>query len=620
MDDPAFMLLQLQENLRFMRSQFGAHVLSCITYDDGEPYWTYVLVTYDNYGNIQEYHEPFEGRAEWTNQPLEALKQIHHRVAGFVTNRLTHDCFPPLRTLSRQRYDEEVETPASGPDFYADVSNQDPQSPETSQFLQGFGETPYYQTQRLRPAHFPQPSPLLGSEIWPSTNHATSRSEHIKKQRKEDEQVDKSRKLGPAHFPQPSPALGSETWSFTHEAQQRKSARPAHDVTDYVFGMDGLSLRKQPLTASQRDRDLGRRIEPQDQSQTTKSVINTAASGHKMPSIGDNQQKQLRSRNHAIPSKHRESVQTSQHQLSSHSKYQDAPPWTQISQGRSTLPKSNNNQSTHIQTLPQPLSSHPPLENLPVQIMVDKETYDISQTDPAEFRRRLSLAQLALKEKPNRDLDPLTRAELEAQDFFREDEHNSKRSVADTLASLEEALRFQTESNRSRSHTAPDLSTLPLDLRSPASDQTITPVDMFGRRHRPFTNAYSKGDIPPSAPSSPSTSRPTYYPAYPPTLATSRSEATIRRNLSNSNDTMRRNISNSNDDMRRNTSGSNETIHSIAPFNDEEASLGAAHVSEDQGEHERDSLTLNDRARNAVRAVGRKVSDTMASRRLGSRL
>ncbi|KAI5245179.1 hypothetical protein E4T43_03309 [Aureobasidium subglaciale] len=618
MDDPAFMLLQLQENLQFMRSQFGARVLSCITYDDGEPYWTYVLVTYDNYGNIQEYHEPFEGRAEWTNQPLEALKQIHHRVAGFVTNRLTHDCFPPLRTLSRQRYDEEVETPASGPDFYADVSNQDPQSPETSQFLQGFGETPSHQTHRLGPAHFPQPSPLLGSEIWPSTSHTTSRSEHTKK-RKEDEQVDKSRKLGPAHFPQPSPALGSETWSSTHEASQRKPARPEHDTTDYVFGIDELSLRKQPLTASQRDRDRGGRIEPQDQSQTTKSVINTAASGHKMSSNGDNQQKQLCSRNHAMPSKHRENVQTSQHQPSGHSKYQDASPWAQTSQGRLTLPKSNTNRPTQTQTLPQPLSSHPPLAHLPVQIIVDKETYDISQTNPAEFRRRLSLAQLALKEKPSRD-DDLARIEHEAQEFFRGDKRYAKQSVAASLASLEEALRFQTESNRSRSHTAPDPNTLPLDLRSPASDQTITPFDVFGRRHRPFTNAYSEDDVPPPAPSPPSISRPTYYSAYPPTLATSRSEATIRRNLSNSNDTMRRNISNSNDNMRRNISGSNETIRSIAPSNDEEASLRAARASEDQGEQERASLTLNDRARNAVRAVGRKVSNTMASRRLGSRL
>ncbi|KAI5271756.1 hypothetical protein E4T47_04879 [Aureobasidium subglaciale] len=619
MDDSAFMLLQLQENLQFMRSQFGARVLSCITYDGGEPYWTYVLVTYDNYGNIQEYHEPFEGRAEWTNQPLEALKQIHHRVAGFVTNRLTHDCFPPLRTLSRQRYDEEVETPASGPDFYADVSNQDPQSPETSQFLQGFGETPSYETHRLCPAHFPQPSPLLASEIWPSTSHATSRSEHTKKQRKEDEQVDKSRKLGPAHFPQPSPALGSETWSSTHEASQRKSARPAHETTDYVFGIDGLSLRKQPLTASQRDRDRGGRIEPQDQFQTTKSVINTAASGHKMSSNGDNQQKQLRSRNHAMPSKHRQNVQTSQHQLPGHPKYQDASPWTQTSQRRLTLPKSNTNRPTQTQTLPQPPSSHPPLANLPVQIIVDKETYDISQTDPSEFRRRLSLAQLALKEKPSRD-DDLARIEHEAQEFFRGDKHNAKQSVAASLASLEEALRFRTESNRSRSHTAPDPNSLPLDLRSPASDQTITPFDVFGRCHRPFTNVYSEDDIPPPAPSPPSTSRPTYYPAYPPTLATSRSEATIRRNLSNSNDTMRGNISNSNDNMRRNISGSNETIRSIAPSNDEEASLRAARASEDQGEQERESLTLNDRARNAVRAVGRKVSDTMASRRLGSRL
>ncbi|KAG9518049.1 hypothetical protein KCV07_g5799, partial [Aureobasidium melanogenum] len=97
MDDPAFMLLQLQENLQFLRTQFGAHVLSCVTHDsDGQPYWTYVLLTYDNYGNVQEYHEPCEGRAEWTNRPLEALKQLHLRVAGFVTKRLVHDCYPHL--------------------------------------------------------------------------------------------------------------------------------------------------------------------------------------------------------------------------------------------------------------------------------------------------------------------------------------------------------------------------------------------------------------------------------------------------------------------------------------------------------------------------------------------
>jgi hypothetical protein len=53
MDDPAFMLLQLQENLRFLRTQSGAHVLSCVTHNQaGEPYWTYVVLTYDNHGNV----------------------------------------------------------------------------------------------------------------------------------------------------------------------------------------------------------------------------------------------------------------------------------------------------------------------------------------------------------------------------------------------------------------------------------------------------------------------------------------------------------------------------------------------------------------------------------------
>jgi hypothetical protein len=104
MDDPAFMLLQLQENLRFLRTQSHARVLSCVVHDqDDEPHWTYVLLTYDNHGNVQEYHEPSEGRAAWTDQPLEALRQLHLRVAGLVANRLTHDSHPRLRTLAQQQ-------------------------------------------------------------------------------------------------------------------------------------------------------------------------------------------------------------------------------------------------------------------------------------------------------------------------------------------------------------------------------------------------------------------------------------------------------------------------------------------------------------------------------------
>lgn len=109
MDDPAFMLLQLQENLRFIYPD--ARLLSCLVSDENdEPYWTYVVLVYDHRGRVKYYVDPEDSsRAKWTNQPLEALRDMHLNTAAQVTDILVEHEHHPLRPLEQQRRDEAAE-------------------------------------------------------------------------------------------------------------------------------------------------------------------------------------------------------------------------------------------------------------------------------------------------------------------------------------------------------------------------------------------------------------------------------------------------------------------------------------------------------------------------------
>ncbi|CAD0084061.1 unnamed protein product [Aureobasidium vineae] len=226
--------------------RIGAHVLSCVTHDqNGKPYWTRVLLTYDNYGNVQEYHEPFDGRAEWSDHPLEALNQLHLRVAGFVTKRLTHDCYPRLRTLAQQRYDEEVEHGSPSTSIHHTEERHGPRPATSSSASQPPSE--YLKSQLSEPQSYQtqESTQARRSRISDETLSSGTRNELRKTQGLEHERTVNPQKLGPAHFPQPSPALGAEAWSSEDTNPHTKSPRTSKDPVN----LDPLLFREDEALA-----------------------------------------------------------------------------------------------------------------------------------------------------------------------------------------------------------------------------------------------------------------------------------------------------------------------------------------------------------------------------------
>lgn len=533
MDDPAFMLLQLQENLQFMRTQFGAHVLSCVTHDsDGQPYWTYVLLTYDNYGNVQEYHEPFEGRAEWTNRPLEALKQLHWRVADFVTKRLVHDCYPHLRTLAQQRYDEEVEEHSSRADNYIDQVHRGTSS-STSRFAsQRFvSDPPSYQTHdpnTVRPARPSHETLSSGTRTEPRMRQVLEHGRTIQPQQ-----------LGPAHFPRPSPALGSESWS-------------SRDTNSQVYRYASVERSENNGTNVQ-DTDAlpqSARVQlPQTQFQHPGEGVRSSASentnparqlAHVNPSTISLQQEAqpyygARSNLSGIRTQPDNAVEASRAARAQPSRSarnaSPTPPWMSNMRNLRISPNAIPRPPVTTSALPEPLRSHPPQSRPSFTVTMDQET----MTEFDEFRRR-SVPQ----QRPN--IDTLSRIEQEAAEFLNQDT-NAVSFEGNALASLAAQLGIRLPESRR--------------LSSPASDETVTPYDASRCRSRRMTQRrYDgcreiEGPLPPPAPSPPLNS---YYPAnvpvYPPTLATSRSEAEIQRTYSTNN----RACSSNNASMGRNVS------------------------------------------------------------------
>jgi hypothetical protein len=558
MDDPAFMLLQLQENLRFLRTQSHARVLSCVVHDqDDEPHWTYVLLTYDNHGDVQEYHEPSEGRAAWTDQPLEALRQLHLRVAGLVANRLTHDSHPRLRTLAQQQRDEAVQQSIQGSDDLLSqvrhgsqpLASSSTSRPSSVHLKSQISDPPSYQTQEMNPGRLQRTCHLSDRDTLDSIDRVSS-TRLRKMQAFENTRT----------VPQSSPALGTETWSSGGSSARTRSTASSN----HGSGTDGPSLQQQTAATAQRDRLRSTHTQRRPTAlNIPPSILEKAKPDSQISPINASSVSAYLSQPFRIdtdlPEVPQARVQTSRSQLS---RSVNA---TGIPQGIADVRTLHVSPDT--KTLPQPLSSHPPYPGDLVVVTVPHETWDLRRTDPEEFRRRIQLNKRAQEDLHTQD--PIARIEYEAAEFLNEDTE----PVIDDRTLVALATRIRDSGIRSPGSTLPS---------SPASDETVTPYDPQYRRRRVtqtrYINNETEDPLPPAAPSPPPNSHYTSnLPVYPQTLVSSGSAASMQRNASNSGDTgsvarasVANRISSSNESMRRNApfGGSVTSLLRLGPFDE----------------------------------------------------
>lgn len=175
--------------------------------------------------------------------------------------------------------------------------------------------------------------------------------------------------------------------------------------------------------------------------------------------------------------------------------------------------------------------------------MMDQETF----TEFENFRRRSNTQQ-------HREFDTLARIEQEAAEYLNRDSAAAS-MVDDTLASL--AARIGNHGIMSPESTLSS---------SPASDETVmafNPPPRHGRMTQTrYRGSQSEDPLPPPAPSP---QQNTYYPSnapvYPPTLVTSRSEASMQRAPPSTHDNR---VWSSNAGMARNVSyGREESVASV---------------------------------------------------------
>jgi hypothetical protein len=557
------MLLQLQENLRFLRTQSGAHVLSCMSRDDrGETYWTYVLLTYDSRGNVKEYHEPYDGHAEWTNHPLEALKRLHLKVAALVTDRLAYDCSPALRTLDQQRDDEALENSNSSAGNHLNNSRHVPQPmasssasrPTSERFKSQISDNPpSYQTQELNP-------PRMTRGFQPSDRDTLDSIDRVSSTKlRKMQNFDNVR----SDLSQSSPTA---SWFFK---SRDGSTTSANSQTNRGFDRDRASF--QPSTA-QRDRLRSTRT----QSRTTglgvpSSIPEKTKPGSQIfpinalsnPQYPRVQSQQLHSSNDTsnkspagTPVK--PPVQSSRSQLSRSVNATHLPRGTYgVRALRSITSNVDIYQQPNTTALPQPLSSHPPFVDDSDFIKIPKQTWDLRNTDPQEFRRRVDAYE---HDQQLRTRGPITQVEFEAAEFLNEDTE----PLIDDDAFVSLATRIRDYGIRSPG-------SMP---GSPASDETVTPYDPHRRRvtQTRWRDNETGDPLPPAAPSPPPNSDyPSDLPVYPPTLVSSGSEVVMQRDASNAgrtSSTARGNtatgLSSSNDSARRPTPSRAGSVASLA--------------------------------------------------------
>jgi hypothetical protein len=566
MDEPAFMLLQLQENLRFLRTQAGAHVLSCMSRDDsGETYWTYVLLTYDSRGNVKEYHEPYNGHAEWTNHPLEALKRLHLKVAALVTDRLAYDCSPALRTLDQQRDDEALENNNLSAGNHLNETRHGMQPMASSSASQSISERfksqisdnpPSYQTQEMNPARMRRSFQPSDRDTLDSIDRVSS-TKLRKMQNFDNVRTDLS---------QSSPTA---SWFFK---SRDGSTTSANSQTNRGFDRDRPSFQ---TSTAQRDRLRSSRTQsrtaglgipssiPEKSKPESQTFPINALSSSQYPRV---QSQQLRSRDESF-SKSPAGKAVQSPMQSSRAQLSRSVNATNLSRGihgmqalRSITSNEDIYQHPNTTALPQPLSSHPPYPDESVFIKLPRETWDLRNTDPQEFRRRVDAYE---RDQLIRTREPIAPIEFEAAEFLNEDTE----PLIDDDAFVSLATRIRDYGIRSP-ESMPG---------SPASDETVTPYDPHRRRvtQTRWRDNEAGDPLPPAAPSPPPNSAyPSNLPVYPPTLVSSGSEVVMQRDASNAgrtSSTARGNtatgLSSSNDSARRPTPSRAGSVASLARLN-----------------------------------------------------
>jgi hypothetical protein len=298
MDDPAFMWMQCQENARIVRP--FARIVSCVQLDttritpehpNGEAFWTYVVLEYDQYGNVTQYHHPeVPGLAEWTNDPLQALRALHLRLAGFARDTLVN--YNRLRSLDQQR-EEEGGFGGTGASS-SSGSGSGPDGPSAYQPHRSTSRYPSVPTGYV-PATVPGYAPgsvsafdyssLLPGYMRVSRSHTSIPSGYTTAppayspgstyHSTAGESQPHLRPLGPAHFPQPSPVLGSAPWSPDVRSRTRPSAiRNASPLVDQPTH-DGMGERQSvPTTQTQpQSSGLGVSLAPSDVNQSVQPPL-----------------------------------------------------------------------------------------------------------------------------------------------------------------------------------------------------------------------------------------------------------------------------------------------------------------------------------------------------------
>lgn len=364
-----------------------------------------------------------------------------------------------------------------------------------------------------------------------------------KMQNFEDAQSGQPQAWGPAHLSQSSPTA---SWFLK---SRLGSTTSANSQTDRGFDRDRPSI--QPSIAERdrlrstrtQSRTTGLGVPPSIPEKTKPESQTFPINALSSPQYSRVQSQQLRSSEDASNTSPAGKAvqspgQSSRSQLSRSVNATDLP---QGIHGVRTLRSITSNddiyQHPNTTALPQPLSSHPPFSDDSLFVKIPKQTWDLRNTDPQEFRRRVDAYEHGQK---LRTRAPITRVEFEAVKFLNED-----------TEPLIDDEAFVSLATRIRDYGVASAGSIP---GSPASDETVTPYDPYRRRvtQTRWIDNETGDPLPPAAPSPPPDAEyRSDLPVYPPTLVSSGSEVVMQRDASNSRHTRVNQISSGNESVRR---------------------------------------------------------------------